>query len=84
LKFTLKNPSLVDKLLIYETWNGTNLPLIGNNKANLLLSVFTNNLFLFAHKITFQHPGSGRMMTLRATVPDFMLPIMKFLEFKMP
>jgi 23S rRNA pseudouridine955/2504/2580 synthase len=44
----------------------------------------TNNLFLFAHKITFQHPSSGRVMTLRATVPDFMLPIMKFLEFKMP
>ena len=44
----------------------------------------TNNLFLFAYKITFQHPSSGRVMTLRATVPDFMLPIMKFLEFKMP
>ena len=44
----------------------------------------TNNLFLFAHKLTFQHPTTGRMMTLRATVPDFMLPVMKFLEFKLP
>ncbi len=44
----------------------------------------TNNLFLFAHKLTFQHPGTGRMMTMRATVPDFMLPVMKFLEFKLP
>lgn len=44
----------------------------------------TNNLFLFAHKLTFQHPTTGRMITLRATVPDFMLPVMKFLEFKLP
>ncbi len=44
----------------------------------------TNNLFLFAYKLTFQHPSTGRMMTLRATVPDFMLPVMKFLEFKLP
>ncbi len=44
----------------------------------------TNNLFLFAYKLTFQHPTSGRLMTLRAMVPDFMLPVMKFLEFKLP
>jgi len=44
----------------------------------------TNNLFLFAYKLTFQHPRTGRMMTLRATVPEFMLPVMKFLELKLP
>lgn len=44
----------------------------------------TNNLFLFAYKITFQHPSTGKMMTLRAAVPDFMLPVMKFLEFNLP
>lgn len=44
----------------------------------------TNNLFLFAYKITFQHPGTRRIMTLRATVPEFMLPIMKLLELKLP
>ena len=44
----------------------------------------TNNLFLFAYKLTFQHPTTGRMMTLRAPVPDFMQPVMKFLEFKLP
>ena len=43
-----------------------------------------NKLFLFAYKITFQHPSTGRMMTLRATVPDFMVPVMKFLELKLP
>lgn len=42
------------------------------------------HLFLFAHQITFQHPGTGRMLTLRATVPDFMAPVLKFLEFKIP
>lgn len=44
----------------------------------------TNNLFLFAYKLTFQHPSTGRMITLRATVPEFMQPVIKFLELKMP
>lgn len=44
----------------------------------------TNNLFLFAYKLTFQHPTTGRMISLRATVPDFMLSVMKFLELKLP
>ena len=53
--------------------------------GGMLQSVLaTNNLFLFAYKITFQHPSTGRLMTLRATVPDFMVPVMKFLEFKLP
>ena len=69
-----------------------NAPIVGDslygrrqNIDSVLQSMLsTNNLFLFAYKITFQHPSTGRMMTLRATVPEFMLPIMKFLEFKMP
>lgn len=44
----------------------------------------TNKLFLFAYGLTFQHPVTGRMMKLRAAVPDFMVPVMKFLEFKLP
>mgnify|MGYP003303530723 CR=1 FL=1 len=44
----------------------------------------TNNLFLLAYKLTFQHPSTGRMMTLRATIPDFMAPVIKFLELKVP
>ena len=44
----------------------------------------TNNLFLFAYKLTFQHPSNGRMLTLRATVPDFMVPVMRLLEFNLP
>lgn len=58
----------------------------GHKKINDSLSVVlkTNNLFLFAYKLTFQHPSTGRMITLRANVPDFMLPVIKFLELKMP
>ena len=69
-----------------------NAPIVGddlygrNQRVDTVLQSMlqTNNLFLFAYKITFQHPSTGRMLTLRATVPDFMLPVMKFLEFKMP
>lgn len=44
----------------------------------------TNNLFLLAYRLTFRHPGSGKMMTFCAPVPDFMQPVLKFLEFKLP
>lgn len=50
----------------------------------LMSLLVTNNLFLFAYKLTFQHPSSGRMMTLRAEVPEFMKPVIKFLELKVP
>ncbi len=51
---------------------------------NLKSIIGTDKLFLLAYKITFQHPTSGRMLTLRASVPDFMRPVIKFLELKMP
>ena len=44
----------------------------------------TNNLFLLAYKITFQHPTTKKMLTLQAGVPDFMKPVLSFLEFKLP
>ncbi|HBP26719.1 MAG TPA: hypothetical protein DD611_01915 [Alphaproteobacteria bacterium] len=44
----------------------------------------TNNLFLFAHRLTFQHPTTGRMMTLRAAPPQFMKVVMDFFEFQLP
>ena len=44
----------------------------------------TNNLFLFAYKLTFQHPSTGRMMTMQAEVPEFMVPVLKFLELQLP
>lgn len=44
----------------------------------------TNNLFLFAYKITFRHPTTGRMMTFRAPVPEFMKPVISLLELPLP
>lgn len=44
----------------------------------------TNNLFLLAYKLTFQHPTSGKTITMQAPIPDFMQPVIKFLEFKLP
>ena len=46
--------------------------------------VVTNNLFLLAYKLTFRHPSSGKMMTFCADIPDFMQPVLKFLEFGLP
>ncbi len=44
----------------------------------------TNNLFLFAYQLTFQHPTTGRIMTFRATPPAFMTQVMEFFEFQLP
>ncbi len=44
----------------------------------------TNNLFLLAYKLTFRHPSSGKTLVMRAPIPDFMQPVIKFLEFKLP
>ena len=56
----------------------------GNFGGALGALLKTQKLFLFAHKITFRHPGTGRMITLQAQLPDFMQSVVKFLEFKMP
>lgn len=44
----------------------------------------TNNLFLFAYQLTFQHPTTGRIMTFRAPPPAFMTQVMEFFEFQLP
>lgn len=69
-----------------------NAPIVGDdlygrtrNVDDALRSMLaTNKLFLFAYKITFQHPTTGRMITLRAELPEFMVPVIKFLEFQVP
>lgn len=57
-----------------------------NNKLDGVLEslLTTQKLFLFAYRITFRHPGSGKIITLHADVPDFMQSVIKFLEFKLP
>ena len=52
--------------------------------ATLESLLTTQKLFLFAYRITLRHPGTGKMITLRADVPEFMQSVIKFLEFKLP
>lgn len=54
------------------------------NKDNSALRsiLSTKHLFLFAHKLSFRHPTSGKMLTITAEPPSFMNNVIKFLEFK--
>ena len=69
-----------------------NAPIVGddlyglNKKVDSGLSTIltTNKLFLFAYRITFHHPRTNKLITLRATVPEFMKTVMNFLEFQLP
>ncbi|MBD5400317.1 RluA family pseudouridine synthase [bacterium] len=70
-----------------------NAPIVGDdlygarhngNNAALKSILETKNLFLFAYKISFQHPRTGRMITLRAQMPEFMRPVVQLLELKLP
>jgi hypothetical protein len=42
----------------------------------------TKNLFLFAHKLSFRHPATGKKVTFRAELPEFMKPVVRFLELE--
>lgn len=44
----------------------------------------TNNLHLLAYSLTFRHPATGKIVTFYARVPDFMQPVIKLLELKLP
>ena len=69
-----------------------NAPIIGddlygaprNMDATLKSVLTTKNLFLFAYKLTFRHPTSGKIMVFRAPVPEFMKPVMDLLELQIP
>lgn len=55
---------------------------IGENLEALLNK---NKLFLFAYKITFKHPSTGKVISLCATeLPDFMSKVVKMLELPLP
>ena len=66
--------------IVGDTLYGTEKKL--DDTLRSLLS--TNNLFLLAYKIIFQHPTTGKIITLKADVPDFMKPVISFLELKLP
>ena len=74
--FSLKAPIVGDELY-------------GIRRGGLLDGVLgsvltTQKLFLVAYRITFKHPGTGKIMTMRANIPDFMQAVIKFLEFQLP
>ncbi|MDR1206807.1 MAG: RluA family pseudouridine synthase [Rickettsiales bacterium] len=56
----------------------------GKSDGNLQSLINSNSLFLFACQLTFRHPGTGKIMTLRAELPAYMRGVAKFLEFEIP
>ncbi len=70
---TLKAPIVGDSLYGRE---------IRFEDTTLDLMLGTKNLFLFAHKLTFRHPRTGRAVTFTAQLPEFMKPVVKFLELE--
>ncbi|HOY47207.1 MAG: RluA family pseudouridine synthase [Alphaproteobacteria bacterium] len=66
--------------IVGDTVYGRNQKL--DDTLNSVLS--TKNLFLFAYRLSFRHPGTNKLITIRAELPDFMRPVIKFLEFKIP
>ncbi|MDR0967249.1 MAG: RluA family pseudouridine synthase [Rickettsiales bacterium] len=67
-----------------------NAPIVGDSLYNkkeigeqFLESLLnTKYLFLFAHRLSFTHPKTGKEITISASLPDFMAAPAKFLEFK--
>ncbi len=43
-----------------------------------------SNLFLFAYRISFKHPITGKNLNIRAELPDFIAKIVKMLELPLP
>ena len=41
----------------------------------------SNKLFLFAQRLSFRHPATRKIITIRAQMPGFMASVAKFLEF---
>ena len=69
-----------------------NAPIVGDDlygrtkKMDTALKAMltTNNLHLLAYRLTFRHPTTGRTLTFCASIPEFMKPVMKFLELQLP
>ena len=69
-----------------------NAPIVGDDlyggtqkmDTGLQSVLTTKNLFLFAYKLTFRHPSTGKIVSFRAPVPDFMRPVIELLELPLP
>ncbi len=73
--FSLNAPIIGDRL--YGD-GGFRVP-VNDALASLL---DTKHLFLFAYKLSFRHPTTGKIIIIRAQMPQFMAAVAKFLEFK--
>ena len=79
--FSLCAPIVGDELYGAPEKDPGNISAVEQNLKSLINS---NNLFLFAYRLTFRHPGTGKMMTIKAELPNFMRGPIKFLEFTVP
>lgn len=69
-----------------------NAPIVGDDlygagrkmDAGLQSVLATKNLFLLAYKLTLRHPSTGKILTFRADIPDFMKPVVSLLELPLP
>ncbi len=75
--FSLNAPIVGDTL-----YGGNNTRHQTQDALELESLLSTKNLFLFARRLSFRHPGTGKIITLNAQMPDFMKPVIKFLEFR--
>jgi 23S rRNA pseudouridine955/2504/2580 synthase len=73
--FSLGAPIVGDRL--YGRQDTGDKRQVNNSLASLL---DTKHLFLFAQRLSFKHPTTNRIITLRAQMPDFMASVAKFLE----
>ncbi len=74
--YSLRAPIIGDNL--YRGDKKTTLP------ETLIPLLNSKNLFLLSYRLTFKHPTTGKTTTATASIPDFMKPVLEFLEFKQP
>jgi 23S rRNA pseudouridine955/2504/2580 synthase len=72
--FSLDAPIVGDALYGKESGQGKD--------PGLRAMIESDNLFLFAHQLTFRHPGTGKNMTIRAQLPEFMKSVLGLLGFE--
>jgi 23S rRNA pseudouridine955/2504/2580 synthase len=72
--FSLNAPIIGDSL--YGGWDKDK-----KQEGALESMLDSNKLFLFARRLSFRHPRTNKIITIRAQMPDFMASVAKFLEF---
>ena len=67
-----------------------NAPIVGDTlyggrefDAKLKTLISTNHLYLFASRVTFRHPRTGKQLTLNATMPEWMASVANLMEVEL-